>query len=68
MSKMRKNQNTIHIISILIISGMFIFIPFYIALSESSVNAIEEVWVHIKSITFIVLGYLYGSNGNNKAP
>ena len=66
MSKIRKNQNTIHIISIFIIIGMFIFIPFFIIFSENPFSAIEEVWGHIKSISFIVMGYLYGSTYNKK--
>lgn len=57
-----KNQYTVHVVSILIVVGMFTFIPLFIIYSDNKGMAAEEVWEHIKALSFIVFSYLYGRN------
>jgi len=64
MSKKRKNskKTTNHTVSILIILGMFIFVPMFIYFSENRNQAVQEVWKHIQALSYIVVGYLYGNH------
>ena len=53
---------TIHVVSILIIFIMFVLSIFFTVYADDKNHMIDKIWNHIEELTWIVIGYLFGSN------
>jgi uncharacterized membrane protein len=65
MSIKRKNSvtpNTIHFLSIFLIVALILAALLLLIYSESQSDAINDIWSHFKTISLIVVGYVFGNS------
>lgn len=57
-------NNTVHIVALLIFVALVLFIPVFLYCSKDISVAIETIWEHLKDLSLIVAGYLFGRGKN----
>jgi uncharacterized membrane protein len=65
MSIKRKNSvtpNTIHFLSIFLIVALILAALLLLIYSENQSDAINDIWSHFKTISLIVVGYVFGNS------
>jgi len=65
MSIKNKNPvtpNTIHFLSIFLIFALVLAAFLLLIYSENQSDAINNIWSHFKSISLIVVGYVFGNS------
>ncbi len=65
MSIKRKNSvtpKTIHFLSIFLIIVLVLTALILLIFSENQSDAISDIWSHFKSISLIVVGYVFGNS------
>lgn len=56
------NSNTVHFLSIFLIVSLGVAALLLVLFSENQSDAINDVWSHFKSISLIVVGYVFGNS------
>ena len=65
MSIKRKNlvkPNTIHFLSIFLIIALVLAASLLLILAVNQSDAINDIWSHFKTISLIVVGYVFGNS------
>ena len=51
-------------IALILVLGFVLYIPYYLYESDDRIAASEEVWEHLKLLTFTVVAYCFGSKSS----
>lgn len=54
--------NTIHFLSIFLIGSLILAALLLLIYSENQSDAINDIWSHFKTISLIVVGYVFGNS------